>query len=94
MAAGTACFGSQPSSIRMGSSFLPFTPPLALMVSIAVSAPAWIWSPYWVLGPVMGWGMPILIVSAACTAPAKASAPSATASGVKRCENFMRNSPG
>src|SRR5690606_25775977 len=93
LAAGTACLGSQPSSIRMGSSFLPLTPPLALMVSMAVSAPAWICVPYWVLGPVMGWGMPILIVSAAWAAPARSNAPNAMATGVARCSSFIRSSP-
>src|SRR5690606_20569356 len=61
LAAGMSCLVTQLSSIRMGSSFLPFTPLLALMVSLAVSAPGWICVPYCVLGPVMGWGKSILI---------------------------------
>src|SRR5690554_7752886 len=89
LAAGTACLGSQPSSISSGSSFLPLTPPASLMASIAVSAPAWIWSPYWVAGPVMGCGMPILMVSAAYALLAMARAPIARANGETRLKNFM-----
>src|ERR1700754_1405086 len=38
----------------------------------------------------MGWGMPILIVSAAWTAPASVRAPNAKATGVRRLSKFMR----
>src|SRR3546814_14123770 len=64
LAAGTACLGSQPSSISRGSGFLPLTPHAALMASMAVSSAAWILSPFWGAGQVIGWGMRILMVSA------------------------------
>src|SRR5690606_14700732 len=64
-ATATDCFGSQASSYSTASSFLPSTPPLALICSMAIFAPLNCMSPYWATGPVLGPAMPILMVSAA-----------------------------
>ncbi len=57
LATATACFGSQASSPIFSTSFLPITPPLALMSATAISAPRRICSPkeaYWpVIGPAV-----------------------------------------
>src|SRR5690606_16595094 len=64
-ATATDCFGSQASSYSTASSFLPSTPPLALICSMAILAPLNCMSPYWATAPVFGPAMPILMVSAA-----------------------------
>src|SRR6478735_2692687 len=77
-ATATACFGSQASSPVERSSFLPSTPPAALMSATAISPPFFICAPkeaYWpVIGPTMAIGVvlspspppqPVMVTAAA-----------------------------
>ena len=73
-----ACFGSQASSPISSLSFLPITPPAALMSATAASAPFLSWVPNEAYWPVIGPATPMLM-SWADAVPTKARlAPSAT----------------
>src|SRR4051794_32853387 len=68
-AAATACFGSQASSAISRTSFLPRTPPCALMSSTAMRAPRAICSPIAAFDPVIGPTTAILMSCARALCP-------------------------
>jgi len=90
LAAGTACLGSQASSISTGLYMRPFMPPAAFSASTAVNKPACTSSPYWVLGPVMGMGTPIRMGSAAWAPRDAVPSRAAAAQEVLRRMNVLR----
>src|ERR1044071_88960 len=61
LATAVACWGSQASSPITSSSFLPLTPPAALMSSTAIMAPRRNCSPKAAFEPVIGPAEPILL---------------------------------
>src|SRR6478735_4984540 len=87
LATATACFGSQASSPVERSSFLPRTPPAALMSATAISPPFFICAPkeaYWpVIGPTIATG--VVVSPSPPPQPVRITAAKAMSSPAIRC---------